>query len=266
MDVTTAAVDLAAGRLIEAAALHRPCLPVRDILPWGDVAVAYAVQQQIVAGRLGAGAASVGRKIGLTNPAVQEQLGVDQPDFGVLLADMAIAAGGVVPAGRTLQPRVEAEIIFRLAADLVDPGTDEAAVSGATLEVAPALEIVDSRIAGWDITIVDTVADNASSGLFVIGSTWTPLAGLDLSALSMTMWRSGTVVSTGTGADCMGDPRCAVAWLARTAATLGDPLRAGDLVLSGALGPMVAARPGDEFNATIDGLGDVAVSFERVGS
>lgn len=263
MAVTTDIVELAAARLIDAAAHQRPCFPVRDLIPAGDLPLAYAVQQRVVARRLNTGATVVGRKIGLTNPAVQQQLGVDQPDFGVLLDDMQIDSGDRIPAGRTLQPRIEAEVAFRLGSDLHGPDINETTVAGATLEVAPALEIVDSRISGWDITIVDTVADNASSGLFVIGEEWRPLGDTDLALVAMTMRRKGVVVSAGAGAGCLGNPLTAVAWLARTAAGLGEPLRAGEVVLSGALGPMVAVRPGDEFAATITGLGQVRVDFEE---
>ena len=156
--------------LARARADRRPCPPVRTILAPGDIDAAYAVQSAWVAGRLAAGDRVIGRKIGLTNAAVQAQFGVDQPDFGTLLASMDCPQGAPVETGRLLQPRIEAEIAFVLARDLDAPDIGPADVLAATGAVAAALEIVDSRVAGWDISIVDTVADNASAGLFTLGA------------------------------------------------------------------------------------------------
>jgi 2-keto-4-pentenoate hydratase len=259
---STVAIERAAQRLTDARAHGRTCPPVSDILPAHDVGAAYAVQSANIARRVAAGARVVGRKIGLTNLAVQHQLGVGEPDFGVLLDDMDCSASALVPMTRLLQPKIEAEIAFVLARDLVGDSVDAADVVAATGHVVAALEIVDSRIANWDITIVDTVADNASSGLFVLGTQPRPLGDLDLRSCVMTMWRGPDVVSSGSGADCLGDPLVAVAWLARTAQAHGQPLRAGQVVLSGALGPMVAVVGGDEFRAEITGLGSVAAPFE----
>jgi 2-oxopent-4-enoate hydratase len=249
------------ARLAAARADRRPCAPVRDLLSPGDIDAAYSVQSAWVADRIAAGARIVGRKIGLTNPAVQAQLGVDQPDFGVLLDDMACPAGVPVDITRTLQPKIEAEIAFVLARDLADAVTGPAEVAAATASVVAALEIVDSRVAGWDIGIVDTVADNASSGLFTLGDRPRGLGDLDLSGCAMTLRRGDDVVSTGSGAACLGNPLAAVAWLATTARKYGRPLRAGDIVLSGALGPMVPVAPGDCFLAEISGIGDVSATF-----
>jgi 2-keto-4-pentenoate hydratase len=253
--------DAALRRLVDARARRRPCAPVRDLLPAGDVDAAYAVQSAWVTDRVAAGARVVGRKIGLTNPAVQAQLGVDRPDFGVLLDDMACPAGVPVDITRTLQPKIEAEIAFVLARDLTDAAIGPAEVAAATATVVAALEIVDSRIAGWDIGIVDTVADNASSGLFTLGDSHRIVSDIDLVGCAMTLWRGEEVVSTGSGAACLGDPLAAVAWLAATARDYGSPLRAGDIVLSGALGPMVPVAPGDSFRADITGIGDVSAIF-----
>jgi 2-keto-4-pentenoate hydratase len=251
----------ALGRLAAARAAGRPCPPVRTLLPPGDVGMAYAVQAAWVAGRVVAGDSVVGRKIGLTNPAVQAQLGVDQPDFGTLLATMDCPPGAPIDSGRLLQPRIEAEIAFVLGRDLDAPGAGPADVLAATDSVAAALEIVDSRIAGWDISIVDTVADNASSGLFTLGPDRRPPGDLDLAECPMRLWRDGDEVSGGTGAACLGHPAIAVAWLAATALAYGQPLRAGEIVLSGALGPMVPVRAGDSFTAEIGGLGRVMAVF-----
>lgn len=256
-----AGVRAAAERLREAQRTRVPCPPVRDLLPDTTVATAYAVQELLTRARVADGGRILGRKIGLTSPAVQAQLGVSQPDFGVLFADMACPQDRSIDHGRLLQPRIEAEIAFVLASDLdgvVDATTARAAVG----DVVAALEIVDSRIAGWDITFVDTVADNASSGLYVLGDGAGPLGERDLTAVEMTMIRAdGSVASRGSGAACLGDPVNALVWLARTAAELGAPLRAGDVVLSGALGPMVPVAPGDAFTAELSGLGTVRVSF-----
>lgn len=255
------ATDQAVDRLERAAATGVACEPVRDLIGRDDVAAAYRVQTVIVGRRAAAGRARVGRKIGLTSPVVQRQLGVDQPDFGVLLDDMRVPDRGVVPRGVLLQPKVEGEIAFRLAADLDGDITPES-VRAAVDSAYAAIEIVDSRIAGWDITIADTVADNASSGLFVVSDRAVPLADVEPVDVVMTLSCNGRVVSTGTGAACLGDPLTALGWLARTAAEYGDPLRAGELVLSGALGPMVAVGPGDDVRVDISGLGEVSASFE----
>jgi 2-keto-4-pentenoate hydratase len=255
---------LALERLAGARATGRPCPPVRTLLPAGDIGAAYAVQAAWVAGQVAAGGTIVGRKIGLTNPAVQAQFGVDQPDFGTLLSTMDCPAGDPIDVGRLLQPRIEAEIAFVLARDLdaKDIGPDD--VLAATESVVAALEIVDSRIAGWDISIIDTVADNASSGLFTLGPDRCPPGRLDLAACPMRLWnQTDEAVSTGSGAACLGHPASAVAWLAATARSYGQPLRAGEIVLSGALGPLVPIQAGDRFTAEIGGLGRVTAAFSE---
>ncbi|WP_345632198.1 2-keto-4-pentenoate hydratase [Streptomyces thinghirensis] len=250
-----------ADALVQAERTGIPCPAVRDQLAEGDIAVAYAVQRVNIERRLAEGGRVVGRKIGLTSPAVQRQLGVAQPDYGALLSDMAVPDGGVVPIGRLLQPKIEAEVALVLGADLPHAQTTVADVLRAVDFALPALEIVDSRIAGWDISIVDTVADNASSGLFVLGGAPVPLTSVDLRSVRMTLIRDGEKVSEGAGSDCLGGPLNAAVWLACTLAAMGDPLRAGDVVLTGALGPMAVASPGDTFEARISGLGPVRVGF-----
>lgn len=252
---------LAAEQLMAAARAGVACQPVRHRFEHPDPDTGYRIQALLTEAALAEGRRPVGRKIGLTSEAVQRQLGVDQPDTGVLFADMAVSSGAGVPAGRLIQPRVEAEVAFVLGADLDGAITYERARAAVEVAMA-ALEIVDSRIAGWDITIVDTVADNASCGLYVLGDTRKSVAGLDLTMLSMTLTDGGgAVVSRGSGAACLGDPINALVWLARTAAELGQPLRAGEVVLSGALGPMVDAGAGTSFRADIDALGSVSVRF-----
>ncbi|MEV5013447.1 2-keto-4-pentenoate hydratase [Streptomyces sp. NPDC053780] len=259
----TGAVTEVAAVLAEATRTGKPCPPVRSLLPEGDVGAAYAVQRRYVEGALADGRRLVGRKIGLTSPAVQRQLGVDQPDFGALFADMAVPEGQPIAAGRLLQPKVEAEVALVLGADLPHDDPTVADLLRATAFALPALEIVDSRIADWDITIVDTVADNASCGLYVLGGTPVPLDRVDLRAVTMTLAKNGETVSQGSGADCLGSPLTAALWLASTLACLGDPLRAGDIVLTGALGPMAVAAEGDAFTAHIEGLGTVSADFAK---
>jgi 2-oxopent-4-enoate hydratase len=255
------AIEQAADRLLTAAHTHRPCAPVRDLIQAGDLAAAYAVQSAVISARTAEGARTVGRKIGLTNPRVQAQLGVNQPDFGVLLDDMACDVNQPVDVGRLLQPKIEAEIAFVLSSDLDQPNVTETDVFVATGHIVAALEIVDSRIADWNISIEDTIADNGSSGLFVLGSEPVDIAGLDLPAVEMTMRSGDEVVSSGRGSDCLGNPLTAVAWLANTARSYGAPLRAGDVILSGALGPMVTVAPGSSFTADITGVGSVHAAF-----
>ncbi|MDO0929948.1 2-keto-4-pentenoate hydratase [Streptomyces sp. TG1A-8] len=255
------AVHEVADTLARAAQTSTPCPPVRDCLGEGDIAAAYAVQQVNIQRRLAQGHRVVGRKIGLTSPSVQRQLGIEQPDYGALLSDMAVLDGDVIPAGRLLQPKIEAEVALVLGGDLPHAQSTVADVLRAVDFALPALEIVDSRIADWDIGIVDTVADNASSGLFVLGASPMPLTGVDLRSMRMTLVKGGEKVSQGRGSDCLGGPLNAAVWLASTLAEAGDPLRAGDIVLTGALGPMADASPGDSFEARISDLGSVRVSF-----
>ncbi|NUW46625.1 2-keto-4-pentenoate hydratase [Nonomuraea rhodomycinica] len=254
-------IAAAAERLAGAAASGVPCSPVRDLIGRDDLAAAYAVQAALAASRLAAGARITGRKIGLTSEAVQRQLGVDQPDLGVLFEDMAYADGDTIPIGRVLQPRAEAEIAFVLRADLDAGPLDAPQVRAAIAYAVAALEICGSRIAGWDISFGDTVADNASSGAYVLGTERRTLDEFDPVDVAMSMSIGGEEVSTGTGAACLGDPIEAVVWLARMARDLGEPLRAGQVVLSGALGPMRPVAAGDTVTATLSGLGTVTVRF-----
>jgi 2-keto-4-pentenoate hydratase len=260
MTVTATRLREAAVRLIAAAAAPKQCEPVRDILGDNDIPAAYAVQNLLTADSIARGRVIVGHKIGLTSPAVQKQLGVDQPDSGVLFADMRVVNGTTVPAGLLLQPKVEAEIAFILDDDLDDDLSDEAIRAAAGVAL-PAIEIVDSRIRDWSIGIVDTVADNGSSALFVLGEPAVPAKDVDFVSRTMRLTEDGVEVSTGRGADCLGSPLIALQWLARTARDNGSPLRAGHIVLSGALGPMVPVRPGSSYETTIDGIGSVSVGF-----
>lgn len=262
VDTTTAAT----ARLRTAAEVGVPCPPVRDLIGSDNIVAAYAVQRELTELRIAAGAKRIGRKVGLTSPAVQAQLGVDQPDLGALFDDMEYAGGDTVPAGAVLQPRAEAEVAFVLGEDLVDGPLDIDQVRGAIDYATAAIEICGSRIQEWDITFGDTVADNASAGAFVLGPRRVALSGLEPAGVEMTMTVDGREVSRGTGAACMGDPLNAVVWLARTARDLGDPLLAGEIVLSGALGPMVPVYAGEEITAHVAGLGAVTVSMGQEAS
>ncbi|MFG1785211.1 2-keto-4-pentenoate hydratase [Rhodococcus oryzae] len=259
---STAALDAAAERLIAARASLVPAAPVREFLGESDLDAAYEVQRRVIAAEVARGARVVGAKIGLTAPVVQQQFGVFRPDFGVLLDDMMYGHTEPVPAARFLQPRAEGEIAFVLGRDLDRPGATVADVLRATDFVLPAIEIVDSRIADWDLAITDTVADNASSGAVVLGTTPYSLTGLDLSRVGMTLERDGEQVSFGAGHACLGSPVVAVAWLARELVTREQPLRAGDTVMSGALGPMVPITGAGTFRLRLDGLGEVDAVIE----
>ncbi len=260
------AIEAAVDRLSVALDTRVPCPPVRDLIGTDDLPAAYAVQQGLVRRRLGGGATVVGRKIGATSQAVQDQLGVDQPDFGYLLSDMDVSDQRPISMRTLLQPRVEAEVAFRLAAD-VDPADEDeitlAAVRDAVEVALPALEIVDSRIRDWDITFTDTVADNASSGLYVVGDDGRPLGDVEPVEVEMELRIGGEVRSSGNGAACLGDPLEALRWLAVQCHRFGDPLRAGQVVLSGALGPFVPFAAGDRVAASISGFDTLTVEFEE---
>lgn len=236
--------------------------PIRLELPDASIDDAYAIQSANTRFWEAAGRVAVGAKIGLTARSVQKQLGVDQPDFGTLFADMAVFDGDSVAAAKLIQPKVEAEIAFVMARAPDASRLTVAELISATDYVLPAIEIVDSRIADWNIRITDTIADNASSGLFVLGTTPVKLDGLDLRLCGMVLESNGDPVSFGAGAACLGNPLNALGWLAGRMASLGRPLARGDIVLSGALGPMVPVKAGDAIAARIEGIGAVRVRFE----
>ena len=203
----------------------------------------------------------VGKKIGLTSLAVQKQLNVDQPDFGYLTSDMAVAHGGVLAPGTLIQGKVEGEAAFILKGRLAGPGVTREQVVKATDCVQACIEVIDSRVKDWKIKIQDTIADNASSAFFVLGPDRRRLADVDLKAAAMTLKINGEMKSTGQGAACLGDPLLAVAWLANKLGEFGETLEPGEVILSGAYGPVVAFNAGDRCEVEISGLGDVSCSY-----
>jgi 2-keto-4-pentenoate hydratase len=259
--VSQETISALALRLREAETTGVPIPPIRDLLADGGVDAAYAVQSANTDYHIAQGRRLVGRKIGLTSKAVQKQLGVDSPDFGALFADMEIADEEEIAFARTLQPKVEAEIALVLEKDLAKEQMGLADVISALAYALPAIEVVGSRIENWNIRLLDTVADNASSGLFVLGGQPVKIDRLDWREAKMSMRKGETEVSTGSTAACLGNPLIAALWLARTMVSVGSPLRAGDLIMTGALGPMAAAAQGDVFESRIDGLGSVRAVF-----
>jgi len=257
------ALGRAADALIEAARLAIPCPPIREILPGGGLEDGYEVQR-LVQERTAASRRPMGRKIGLTSAVVQQQMGVATPDFGVLFADMAFGDAQPIPFGRLLQPRIEAEVAFVLGSDLPERPVTTTEVLRAVDFVVPAIEVCDSRIADWDISIFDTVADNASAGVFVTGSAPRSLRQIDdLRDMEMVLTTQGTTISSGRGSACLGHPVNAVVWLANQVAERGRPLLAGEVILSGSLGALVPAEPGATYEAVIDGLGSVRAVFSE---
>jgi 2-keto-4-pentenoate hydratase len=240
-----------------------PIAPLRDGLQPTDAEAAYAIQSINTLIWTTHGRRIVGRKIGLTAKTVQAQLGVDQPDFGVLFDDMAIEDGGSLLRSTVLQPKAEAEVALIMEHDLTGSNASIHDVIAATAYALPAIEIVDSRIADWKITFADTVADNGSSAFYVLGQTPRPISGLDLKTCGMVLEVNGRVVSLGVGAACLGHPLKAAAWLARTLASRGEGLKAGDIVLTGALGPMVPLTVGDVVRAEIGGLGSCGFTYRE---
>lgn len=223
---------------------------------------AYRIQMHLIASRLQRdGETVVGKKIGVTSEVVQRSLGVDQPDFGHLTSAMKYHDGDTLPAAELIQPRAEGEIAFVLRRDLSGPGVTPSQVLRATDHVSACFEIVDSRIRDWKIRIQDTVADNASSGLFVVGEGAVSPERVDLVGCRMVLEKNARVVGEGRGAASLGSPLVAVTWLANTLGELGMVLRAGEVILSGSLGPLVPVSAGDRMRVAIEGIGETTVSF-----
>ena len=250
-----------ADELWEADRTAKPISPLTERYPDLVVEDAYAIQTINIDRRLAAGEQAIGRKVGLTSAPMQQLLGVDEPDFGVLTDEMFVEDGDLIDLGRLNQPRVEAELAFLMETDLAGPGVTTARALRAIAGALPAVEIVDSRVADWKIKLVDTVADNASSGLLVVGGRMRKVEDLDLRLLGVVVARHGEVIDTGAGAAALGNPARCVAWLANKLGSLGAGLKAGDIVLPGAVHKMVPVAPGDVFRADFAHLGGVTVRF-----
>ena len=259
MDTATRAE--AAQRLLDSAASRKPIEPLIERYPDITVADSYQIQQTQIRRRINGGARIRGHKVGLTSPAMQRQLGVDQPDYGVLLDDMFHPENTLIDIARFVQPRIEPEVAFVLARPLRGPGITVADAAAAVDFVLPALEIIDSRIADWKISFRDTVADNASSGALVLGSTPVRLSATDLRLSGCVMHRNGAVAGSGAGGAVMGSPLNSLAWLANTVGSLGVTLEAGHVVLPGSITASVPASGGDTFSAVFAGVGRAALAF-----
>jgi 2-keto-4-pentenoate hydratase len=257
-------IKQAADALWHADMESAPIAPIRDILGTAtDIDSAYAVQQINTNRKVASGRRISGRKIGVTSKAVQEQIGVDQPDFGTLFVDTEFGDGVDIPASRLIQPRAEAEVALVIGRDLDNAPHGFAEIVRAVEFALPSIEIVDSRIADWQISIVDTVADNASCGLYVVGSRPVPLSAFDVRTVPMSMSINGSEVSTGAGWACLGNPIHAARWLADVLCERNIPLKAGDVLMTGALGPMKPLGAGDEVVATFGDLGTVTTRLSR---
>ncbi len=254
-------IERAAAEIRQAYADGRPIKPLRERMA-GDADVAYAIQEANTKFWLAEGRHLVGRKIGATSKAVQNMLGLEQPDYGMLFADMAFGDGEAIPMSRLQQPRVEGEIAFYLSDDLDTDRLTLADVLHAVEYAVAAIEIVSSRIENWNIKILDTVADNASAGLYVLGSQPRKLSEFDPVLCGMVMERRGEPVATGAGSACYGNPLVATLWLAKKMVEVGRPLKKGDTVLSGSLGPLVGVAQGDAIELKVSGLGSVRCRFE----
>lgn len=259
MDDTT--INRLGDELYEAWRDRRVLRPLREGEPDITIADAYRIQERFVARRVAAGETIIGKKIGATSKPVQDFLGVYQPDFGMLTSGMVFQEGDVIDLGTLIQPKAEAELAFVLKVDLKGPGITAMDVIRATDYVLPCFEIVDSRIADWNIKIQDTVADNASCGVYVLGKTKGDPRKLDITLAGMVLEKNGELFSTGVGAAVQGSPANAVAWLANTLGELGIPFKAGEVILSGSQSALVPVVDGDELVCTVGGLGSCRVKF-----
>lgn len=241
---------------------RQPIEPLTEQAPNLSIEDAYRISLGVLDRRLADGETVIGKKVGLTSRAVQQMLKVDQPDFGFLTDAMVRHCGDTLDTGRDLiQPKAEGEIAFRLSRNLNGPGVTAAEVLGATDSLAACFEIVDSRIVDWRIKIQDTVADNASCGLVVLGDTWVVPDSVDLPTCKMIVEHNGNEAATGVGAAALGSPARCVAWLANTLSDLGTPLRAGEIILSGSLVPLLPVQAGDHLCVRLEGMGEAHVRF-----
>jgi 2-keto-4-pentenoate hydratase len=251
----------AAEALVAAERDRSPIPPLRETHPDLDVVDAYEIQLRNIRRRLEAGATVHGHKVGLSSRAMQEMMGVDEPDYGHLLSDMAVHEDTPVSASRYCSPRVEVEVGFILGASLPGEGCTENDVIAATEAVAPAIELIDSRIGDWNIRIGDTIADNASSAGYVLGPDRVKPSDIDLRSIDARLLKNGQQVAEGRSDAVLGNPVTAVAWLARKVASFGVTLEAGHVILPGSVHRAIDVAAGDDFEAVFDGLGTVRLSF-----
>ena len=251
-----------AAELLRKAYISGPVNPLRQFVEPTDADLAYKIQNANTEQWLSEGRQIAGWKIGLTAKAVQKQLGVNQPDFGVLFSDMAVPTQSIFQMNKVIQPRAEAEIALILRDDIDHPDVTPEDIKKAIEYVLPAIEIVDSRITDWRISFADTVADNGSSAFYVLGEQRMSLSDLDLYTCGMVLEVNGEIASLGAGAACLGHPLNAAAWLAQTMINRGQPLKAGQVILTGALGPMVDLQAGQQICAKIGGLGQVSIEIQ----
>lgn len=247
--------------LYEAMVSGAPTAKISEIEPESTIEDAYRIQLRMLERRLAAGDTVIGKKIGLTSRAIQDALGVYQPDFGQITRQMLHGNGDVIDLGRLMQPRAEAELAFVLKHDLIGPGITATDVIRATDYVCPCFEIVDTRFPDWKIRIQDTVSDNASCGVFLLGEGRADPRDIDLSLAGLVVEKNGALHSTGVGAAVQGSPANAVAWLANTLGRLGIALKAGEIILSGAQAPLIDLADGDELMAEIAGVGTCTARF-----
>ena len=254
--------DQLAADLAQAERSRVPIDPLTTANPDIDVVDAYEIQLINIRQRVAEGAKVIGHKVGLSSKAMQEMMGVDEPDYGHLLDEMAVFEDRPVPSGKYLYPRVEVEVGFVLADDLPGEGCTEDDVLAATAAFAPAIELIDTRIKDWKIKLCDTIADNASSAGWVLGEARVSPKDIDICGIDAVLTRNSQVVAKGRSDAVLGNPVTAVAWLARKVDSFGVRLKAGDIVLPGSCTKAFDATPGDDFVADFDGLGSVHLSFE----
>lgn len=249
-------------QLYDAMLNKTPIRPLTETYPDLTIETAYHISLHMLERRLAAGERVIGKKIGLTSKAVQTMLGVNQPDYGYLTDTMAFSQGEEMPISeRLMQPRAEGEIAFVLKKDLLGPGITNADVMAATECLIPCFEVVDSRIENWQIKIQDTIADNASCGLFVLGDQAVSPHKVDLATCGMVVEKNGSIISTGAGAAAWGSPVNCVTWLANKLGEFGIPLKAGEVILSGSLVPLEPVKAGDFMSVSINGIGNASVRF-----
>ena len=255
-------VEKIANELIDAENHQYSIAPLTERYSELTISDAYQIQLEVIGKKLIEGNEVIGKKVGLTSKAMQQMLGVDEPDYGHLLDDMKIADGAKVKIAEFISPKVEAEIGFILEHDLVGPNVNYLDVLMATKYVVPTIEIIDSRISDWKIKLVDTVADNGSSARVVVGKKLSPIEGIDLRTQGMVLYKNDELVATGSGAAALGHPAQAVAWLANKLHEFGITLKAGELILPGALSGAITVNQGDKIGADFGPLGTVCVTFE----